>query len=520
MQLGLPIAADGAPALVRPTRRVSRSGSLIQASTAATYDAGSTARRVARWQVPTVSPNAGILASLGLMRDRSRAAVRNDGYAKGAIDKLVTNIIGDGIVPSSSSTDATFRALFDEAFLAWTDESDADGALDFYGQQGQVCRGWLEAGEVFVRLRPRLPGDGLTVPLQLQVLEPELCPYGHNVHRLPNGNRIRAGIEFNGIGRKVAYWFFHQRPGAQEDFDANDLRRVPADRVIHVFDPLRPGQLRGVPHLSAALLRLNEVLKMDDASLLRVQLANMFVGTIKRQQVDGGDELATNPLTGRTHEDDDTLATRIDLEPGIVQELAPGEELDFNEPPDAGANYPDYMRVQLRAAATAAGVPYEVLTGDMSGVNDRTVRAILLEFRRRLTGYQHQIIVFQFCRRVMTEWLTQAYLSGALPMPGFETTPKRFTGVTWTPHAWPYINPLQDVQTAKAEVRAGFKSRAGIVAERGGHVDVVDAEQAADNARAAELGLVHDSNPAVVANSGAAQPDAPAPAPNPSEETQ
>ena len=32
------------------------------------------------------------------------------------------------------------------------------------------------AGECFIRLRPRKPGDGLVVPLQLQILGAEMCP--------------------------------------------------------------------------------------------------------------------------------------------------------------------------------------------------------------------------------------------------------------------------------------------------------------------------------------------------------
>ena len=48
---------------------------------------------------------------------------------------------------------------------------------------------WLEAGEVFLRLRRRLPSDGLRVPLQIQVIEAELCPHTYD-RQLPNGNKV------------------------------------------------------------------------------------------------------------------------------------------------------------------------------------------------------------------------------------------------------------------------------------------------------------------------------------------
>ena len=201
------------------------------------YEAGSSGtRRTVGWRAPTSSPNAAILYNLTTLRDRSRAASRNDGYAKGAIDKLVTNIIGTGIKPLSKAEDPEFRKAIHALWLRWTDESDADGLLDWCGQQAQAVRGWLEGGEVFIRLRPRMPKDELSVPLQVQVIEPELCPHTHTT-AAPNGNRIRAGIEFNGIGRRVAYWFHPSRPVGLNDWDNSELRRVPADTIVDCIAP-------------------------------------------------------------------------------------------------------------------------------------------------------------------------------------------------------------------------------------------------------------------------------------------
>jgi lambda family phage portal protein len=221
------------------------------------YEAGSQSRRAYGWQSQTVSPNAAVLSTLATLRDRSRTATRNNGIAKGAIDKLVTNIIGTGIKPMSQAADPTIRKAIQALWTKWTDESDADGLLDFYGQQAQAVRGFLDAGDDYIRLRSRLPGDGLSVPLQLQVLEPELSPYTYNL--VTGTTRIRAGIEFDAIGRRVAYWFHPSRPGDLFDYDPSQLRRVPAESVIHLYDPLRAGQLRGVPHLTQALVKLNEL---------------------------------------------------------------------------------------------------------------------------------------------------------------------------------------------------------------------------------------------------------------------
>jgi lambda family phage portal protein len=487
---------------------------------ASLYDAGSSSRRTRGWNAPTTSSNQAILSTLSTLRDRSRAATRNDGYAKGAIDKLVSNIIGLGVKPLSQAADPEFRKAAQTLWLRWTDESDADGLLDYYGQQAQAVRAWLEGGEAFVRIRPRLPEDGLVVPLQLQVLEPELCPYQHNV--FSSSLRVRAGIEFNGIGRRVAYYFHPSRPEL-DDFDPSELRRLPAESVIHLFDPVRPGQLRGLPHLTQALVDLYELDQYDDATLLRQKLSNMFAGFIKRPPALGDSE-TFHPLTGEAVETSGDKPL-LSLEPGIMQELDPGEDLVWSNPP-APQGYPDFMRQQLYGVAAATGVPYEVLTGDMRGVNDRTMRVLLHEFRRRVQTWQHQIVAFQFCRPVWRAWMDRVFLSGALPMPtDYLRNPEPWLRVSWTPHGWPYINPTQDVEAQKASVRAGFKSRSAVVSEQGDDAEDIDRAQADDNARADSLGLRYDSDgrqsatgsaaPAPGADPGPGRDPEPDPAPDP-----
>jgi len=456
----------------------------------ASYEGAAQTRRTKGWYAPTTSPNS-LVYSTTVLRDRSRQATRNNGYADGAIDKLVTNIIGTGIKPLSTADDVEFRKAVHKLFLAWTDQADADGILDFYGLETQATRCWLESGECFIRLRDRFPEDGFVVPLQMQLLEPELCPLTYNAV-LKNGNKVRAGIEFNAIGRRVAYHFHPVRPGSLEDFDSATLIRVPADRVMHLFNPLRPGQLRGIPHLVQTLVKLNSLDKMDDSVLFRQELSNMFVGFLKGAPTT--EDPQVNPLTGEALDTQDDKAM-IALEPGTFQQLDNGEELEWSEPPDPPQSYPDFVKAQLRHIATAAKVPYEILTGDMSGVNDRTVRVILHEFRRKIQALQHQVIAHQFCRPLWVAWLDRAFLSGALALPSsYLSEPGPWAAVRWIPQAWPYLHPVQDVEAKNKAIRSGLTTRAAEVSEQGEDAEAIDAQQAADNARADELKLKYDSD--------------------------
>jgi hypothetical protein len=151
----------------------------------------------------------------------------------------------------------------------------------------------------------------------------------------------------------------------------------------------------------------------------------------------------------------------------------------------------------------------------MAGLNDRVMRVVLHEFRRGIQGRQHHIVAYQLCRPVWTGWFDRVVLSGALPVPaaGYSANPARWAAVKWMPQGWPYIHPVQDVTAAQSAIKAGFTSRSAVVSEQGEDAEVIDAEQAEDNRRADELGLVYESG------TGAPEPEPPAPDPAPAAPT-
>ncbi|OFW84121.1 MAG: phage portal protein [Alphaproteobacteria bacterium GWF2_58_20] len=448
------------------------------------YEAAGFGRRLVRWMAGRVGPNNALAGTLDSLRNRSRDLVRKNTYAAAAVERIVANAIGTGIKPQSMVEDEALKAEIQRLWWDWVDEADADGLVDFYGLQSLAMRAVVTGGEAFIRKRPRRAGDGLSVPLQLQVLESEQCPVEKN-EALPSGNTVRCGIEFNAIGRRVAYWMWRYHPGDTSGGEnrPNELVRVPAEEISHLYIPLRPGQLRGEPWLVRALIKLRDLDAYDDAELLRKKLAAMFVGFIYRPD-------PTGQFMNEGEADDDGIS-EASLEPGTLQVLKPGEEVKVSEPADVGGSYEAFMRQQARIIATSVGLLYEQLTGDYSTINDRTLRAALHEFRRSCQMWQHHLMVFGMCMPVWRRWLDMAVLSGALKT---KLRGRDLWRVKWTPQAWPYLHPVQDVQSQAMSVRAGFKSRSEVVSEMGYDADVVDREIAGDNARADALGCAYESD--------------------------
>lgn len=227
------------------------------------HEAAGRGRRSLAWMPGNPGAVAAMLTTNAELRGKSRDLVRRNAWAQAGIEAFVANAVGTGIKPQSLSGDERFKAEVQALWRDWVEEADAAGQTDFYGLQALACRAMLEGGECLIRLRPRRPEDGLSVPLQLQLLEPEHLPINLNTD-LPSGNVVRSGIEFDNLGRRVAYHLYRSHPedgrlAPMSGQGGMDTVRIDAKEIIHLFRVLRPGQIRGEPWLSRALVELVEV---------------------------------------------------------------------------------------------------------------------------------------------------------------------------------------------------------------------------------------------------------------------
>ncbi len=456
------------------------------------YDAAGGGRRLRGWNPPSAGPNTALLG-LDKLRARARDSARNDWSGESSIQHWTTNLVGVGIQARENAKVPTSRkANRGELWARFCMGCDADNLLDFYGQQTLGVRSWLDAGEYFIRRRPRRSDSPLEVPLQIQLLESDYCPLfdADTFQFMPQGNRIRSGIELNSIGQRVAYWFFKSHPsdfgGVGYSFSpsADQLVRVSASDVSHVFEPKRIGQMRGVSHLAPVLARLRTIVNYDDAVLERQLLANLFVGFISRGLPDGSDP-NVDPASGQTYQSGESGESFVALEPGALQELRPGEKIDFSNPPEAGTMYSEYMRTQNLGTAAGAGLPYELFSGDIANVSDRTLRIVINEFRRFCEQRQWQIVIPKHCQVVRNWFVDQAVLAGEIPFSFIDEA----KAVTWVPHGWQYIHPVQDAQGKALEVKNGVRSRSSWITERGDDPEAVDNERKVDIDREKALGL-------------------------------
>lgn len=475
------------------------------AQTSARYDAAGTGRRLAGWKAPSSGPNKA-LAGIGKIRDRANDIIRNDWAGEGSVQKWTTTLVGTGIVPRWQN-DAIEKLFAEHAKVC-----DADGVLDYYGLQALIVRTWIGPGECFIRRRNRSLRLPLPVPVQYQVIEADYCPVfdSDSWPGMPAGNRIVQGVEFTKFGERAAYWFYKEHPndGTRQPTQ-NDLIRVPASEVRHVFEVKRPGQVRGVSSLAPILVRVRNTGNLEDATLDRQQLANLFAMFITRQLPTDWADMEFDSDTGLPVFYGSDGLPMAGLEPGIAQELRPGEDVKFANPPGAGVDFPAYLRATQLGTAAGQGMPYEVFSGDIANISDRTLRVVMQEFRRFAQQRQWHTVIPQACQG-MIEWFADAaVLAGKLPL----SLRQEARNPEHNPQGWDYIHPVQDIEGKVLAIDNGLTSRDRVISEQGNDPRKIDKERAAAKKRADDLGLAPPPPPAGAAPG--AKPGAPAPAPAP-----
>lgn len=472
------------PVLVAKPRYRVKAGSVPVVTSApqpkpqARFDATQSSRRLKSWYASAENLNS-LLAYAGeeLVR-RSRDLVRNNPYAASACDKYSAYAIGTGIKPSSLVKNAAIKAAIEQAWLDWTDEADADGITDLYGLQLLAAREVFEAGECFIRFRDRFVEDGLTVPLQLQLLEAEMLDYTLN-RQEANGNITRLGIEMDRLGRRVAYWFFTRHPGDGTDFvnvTGEYWKRVPASEVCHVFRPLRAGQLRGVPMMTPAMVRMRLLDDFDDAALERKRQNARVSGWLTKPAVENEEVAASS---------EDRF---IDWSPGSVHELLPGENFEVSQPADDGRSYEPFQYRNTTAISAVTGLAYHSVTGDTSKSNYTSTRAGTLDSKRVIEPQQHGMYVFQMCRPIWNRWFAKALLVGLINI-GKRLKPNDARRVKHIPTKWDWTDPLKDRQAEKIAVEMGWKSRSDVIEAEGYDATEVDERIAQDQEREIRLKL-------------------------------
>ena len=448
------------------------------------YAAAKVTRLTGEWTPAAQDVNTIIRTSSAVVRSRLRQLVRDFPYFKKAKSNLVNYTVGTGVSfqsrvledkPGPNGRPRLARPLIQqiEDAVAWgMEEIDARwqpgsaSALPF-GEMERLAKGEdVEAGEhLFVKVFLRDPKR--YIPYALMPYESEwLTDINAQVAK---GNEIDQGVEFDpATGRVIAYHFaVPSGYSARSLMSSVKTQRIPAEYVLHGFEPLRPGQLRGVSPFVTAVLLAHDLSDYMDATIDVAKMAARYLGIVETGDIVGFQKLRTVDGQGAD------AGKKLDsLDHAIFEYLRPGEKLTFAPQNIPGDQVGPFSQLICRMLAIATDTTYELLTGDYSGLNFSNLKGVRNDYAVLMRPHQSRHIN-HYTRPVVNDIIETAVLSGKLKLPGYWENPRRYQRSLYLPPGMESVDMLRDTKALLDQMKAGLRDPQEIVAARGRDLDEV-----------------------------------------------
>lgn len=427
---------------------------------------------------------------LRVLRNRCRELSRNNEFAKRYLNLMKTNVVGDkGFTLQVKATggagklDQMGNESVEKAFKKWGRRGycTLDGKMSWLDAQKLALEGLVRDGEVFI-IKHR--GSSFTDSFAIEFIEPDQIDEQKN-ERMPNGNEVRMGVELDKYKRPVAYHMLNYHPG---DYDYTSSakpkrhQRIPADRVIHIFMPLRAGQTRGEPWMAPVMTGLKHVAAWREAAVINARVGASKMGFFTSP---AGDGFVPDDIAGQV--------PIMDAEPGTFHQLPHGVSLEKFDPAYPSNEFESFHKSLLKGIASGLGISYTSLSNDLESTSYSSIRQGALEERDFYRDIQ-QFMIDHFVYCVYESWLESAMeiQSFGIPVREYE---RFYDASSFRPKAWNWVDPLKEMNAAVVGMKAGVMSVSDVAAQYGKDVEDLFAQIQRDKLLAEQFGVKYALEP-------------------------
>ena len=455
-----------------------------------------------------------VIRDAATVRATVRDLERNYDLVDGALTTLVRNVVGpNGIAIEPTPRVGTPGNNYDDIdddfsrdllnlWREWCKSPEVTRTLNWVQAQELMCRSWLRDGDAFAQL---VEGAGAPirhvgpVPLALELLEADVVPLDYE----DEAKGIIAGIERNAWGAPVAFHVYRKHPGDGGWRTTTDLKRVPAERFLHVAVRKRLSGLRGISLFAPAIDRLIDIKDYEESERTAARIAARIAAYIKRDK-----EMEWAAPAPELDENGNIRDRDFLLEAGaIFTETLPGESIEMINPNRPNTILEQFRTAMMRAVSRCLSISYSSLSGDYDG----TYSAQRQELVEAYDGYRMltQQFVGRFVQPVWERFVAMAVASGQIKVPA-HIRKDTIAQAQFRGPKMPWIDPKKEADGLRALVRGGFQSLTQSIADRGERMIDVFEQIARERTLANELGLKLDTD-AANDKAGAAADDVPPP---------
>lgn len=371
------------------------------------------------------------------LQELSRYWERNSALVNRLADLFECYVVGpQGLRVNPASSDAAWNEKALGWWKTWERFADVSTRQGFGVLQGMAAREWFVDGEAFL-----LKVEGERGIPRLQVIE------AHRVETPPDladkeGVSICDGVAIDmATGRPTGYYVWNYDAKKQKVF-----RFILAEMVIHVFEPARAGQYRGIPFLSAALNTLDD---LDELKRLELKAARAaaVVANIIENAAGEFDPVALYQNGGAVSQSSSGEVTAYQTRlGGETIALRSGEKLTQFKSDRPSVVTRDYWRDLQSEVCAACGIPAVLVFPDsMQGTQYRGSLDMASTFFRARSAVMQEIV-----RRVY-EWVMEV----ALRNPDLAGAPKDWFAVSIQPPRAVNVDVGRNSAAMLAELAAG-----------------------------------------------------------------
>lgn len=369
----------------------------------------------------------------------SRRLFINNPIIRATVNEMARYSVGPGIRPQARSGDQGWDRQAEQYFNSWAESADVRGMLDFYELQSLASLAIDRDGDVFFILTQTRDGRPA-----VQVVEAHRCgtPQG------ADQKAIIDGVQADATGRPLKYYFSND--AANKVFKA-----IPADSVIHLFEPDRPDQFRGYPRTAVALIPM-----LDRDEVLRMEMQGVKAATSLGMVITNNTGSAQGGFFGTpTHNTGDAITSETIYSGGGIARLKPGESVQTFSLSRPNEKLDAFLDQYIRAAAIGMGLPYEFVWNSerLAGTAQRFT---LAKAQRRFEERQ-RLLIQRMCSRIWRYVIAAAIENRELPRND------SWRSVVWQTPRKLTVDAGRESQAMREEYKLGFTNLADVCGSDG-----------------------------------------------------
>lgn len=458
----------------------------------AVYEAAQPSR-LRKFRRDTSGPNRLAEKSAVALRTQMRYLERNHDITKGSLDVLVNNTVGPngiGVEFQPRKLDGSIHEAYAqqlaEAYEDWQRRPEVTHRRDWQNVQRVVARSKFRDGEMFAQriIGPVATLDhGTRVPYSLELMEADLVPYEFS----DTAAGVWNGCERNEWGRVRAWHVYKRHPGELMNLPTlQDLKRIPAERMLHIAELHRIGQMRGITPYASVINRIEDIKDYEESERVAAKIAARMGPYIKK--LAPSDE----GYTPNVDADGNLIPRSLSWEVGqIYDQLAVGEEIGMIDTNRPNPNLITFRSGQLRAFAAGIAASYSSVSRNYEGTYSAQRQELVETFVHYAVHTDD--FIGQFNRPVIEDFITAAALANIAPKPR-DLKPGSEFDVLYLAPSMPWIDPAKEALAWLTLVKAGFASEVEVIRKRGQSPEAMLEQVALWRKKCADKGLTFDSN--------------------------